>query len=270
MKKHPVVWFYVLAFVISWLGWLPMVAASRGVSLFQHPAFQILLILPALGPTLAAVIVQRVLVGSQGTASWFRSLWRRKINALWLLVAVTLPAILHLADRVVAQTFGFALSSETVGEKTVGLVISAFVIALISNPWEEVGWRGFALPRLQARHTAFTATLIVGTLWALWHLPMFFWADNPMSEYPFAVWFVRTVAVAFIYTWLYNSTRGSVLAVTLYHVLDNTYGVLIGSGSIAASCLVNGVAAVILIAVFGATNLSRRERVRADWLRLHP
>ena len=263
MKKYPVFWFYVLAFAISWLGWLPMVAASRGVSLFQHPAFQVLLILPAVGPTLAAVIIQRVLVGKAGTVSWFRSLWRWKVGVLWLVAAITLPAILHLAASFAAWTFGLPFSSETAGEKTVGLALSAFVIALISNPWEEVGWRGFALPRLQARHTAFSATLIVGTLWALWHLPLFFWADNPMSKYPFVVWFIGTVAVAFIYTWLYNSTQGSVLVVALYHVLDNTYGVLIGGSSVAASCVVNVVMAGVLIAVFGLTNLSRRERVRA-------
>lgn len=263
MKKRPVFWFYVLAFVISWLGWLPMVAASQGVSLFKHPAFQILLILPAIGPTLAAVIVQRVLVGKAGTDSWFRSLWRWKVSVLWLVVTIALPATLHLADNLVARILGLPLSLEIASEKTAGLVLSAFVIALISNPWEEVGWRGFALPRLQAHHTAFTATLIVGTLWALWHLPIFFWTDNPMSQYPFVLWFISTVASAFTYTWLYNSTQGSVLVVALYHVLNNTYGALIGSGSVAASCIVNVGVAVVLISVFGMTNLSRIERTRA-------
>jgi len=263
MKKRPVFWFYVLAFVISWLGWLPMVAASQGVSLFKHPAFQILLILPAIGPTLAAVVVQRVLVGKAETDSWFRSLWRWEVSVLWLVVAIALPAILHLADNLVARILGLPLSLEVASEKTAGLVLSAFVIALLSNPWEEVGWRGFALSRLQARHTAFTATLIVGTLWALWHLPIYFWTDNPMSQSPFVLGFISTIALSFIYTWLYNSTQGSVLAVALYHVLDNTYGALCGSGSVVARCIVNVGVAVVLIGVFGMTNLSRTERARA-------
>ncbi len=263
MKKRPVFWFYVLAFVISWLGWLPVVAASQGVSLFKHPAFQILLILPAVGPTLAAVIVQRVLVGKAETDAWFRSLWRWKVGVLWLVVAIALPAILHLADGLAERALGLPVAFEMASEKTPGLVLAAFMIALLSNPWEEVGWRGFALPRLQARHTAFTATLIVGTLWALWHLPIFFWTDNPMSRSPFVIWFISTVASAFVYTWLYNSTQGSVLAVALYHVLDNTYGALIGSGSVAASCIVNVGVAVALVAVFGMANLSRIERARA-------
>jgi len=115
-------------------------------------------------------------------------------------VAIALPAILHLADNLVARILGLPLSLEVASEKTAGLVLSAFVIALLSNPWEEVGWRGFALSRLQARHTAFTATLIVGTLWALWHLPIFFWTDNPMSQYPFTLWFISTVAFHFQHT----------------------------------------------------------------------
>ncbi len=153
---------------------------------------------------------------------------------------------------------------EIAPENTAGLLLGAFLIALLSNPWEKVGWRGFALPRLQARHTAFTATLIVGTLWAVWHLPLFFWADNPMSRYPFAGWFVSTIANAFLHTWLYNSTQGSVLGVALYHVLDNTYGVLLGSGSVIARSIVDIAVAVALIGILGHRNLARGERVRAD------
>ncbi|GIV98818.1 hypothetical protein [Roseiflexus sp.] len=66
MKKHSVVWFYILAFAISWLGWLPMVAGSRGISPFDSPVFQILLILPALGPALAAIIATAASDGKAG------------------------------------------------------------------------------------------------------------------------------------------------------------------------------------------------------------
>jgi membrane protease YdiL (CAAX protease family) len=263
MRKHPVFWFYVLAFAISWLGWAPMVAGSRGVSWAQHPAFQTFLILPAVGPALAAIIVQRVLVGKTGANEWFRSLWRWRVGIGWWGIAITLPALSLLADKVVTQILGLPVAWESAGENKAALIIFAFVIALLSNPWEEVGWRGFALPRLQKRHTAVTSTLIVGILWALWHLPLFFWTDNPMSNYPFVIWSIGVVAEAFVYTWLYNSTRGSVLVVALYHVLCNTYGPLIGGGSVIASAIINVIVAGVLIGVFGMTNLSRAERVRA-------
>ncbi len=261
MRKRPVFWFYVLAFAISWIGWLPLVAASRGVALFQHPAFQILLILPAAGPTVAALIVQRAVVGKAGTDQWFRSLWQRRMGRRWLGVVLVLPAISLLADRLVARMLGLPVVWEPTGEDKVKLVVSAFVIAVLANPWEEVGWRGFALPRLQKEHTALVATLIVGVLWALWHLPLFFWTDNPMSRYPFVAWAIGVVAEAFVYTWLYNSTQGSVRAVALYHVLCNTYGPLLGSGSVWANCIVNVVMAGVIWAAFGGANLSRKTRV---------
>ena len=239
-----------------------MVAASHDVSWFKQPAFQVLLILPAVGPALAAVIVQRALVGKKGTNFWFRSLWRWKAGVRWLVVSVTLPAVLLLAESVVERVLGLTASG-IVSQRTAGLVFGAFVIALVSNPWEEVGWRGFALPRLQKDHSAFFATLVVGILWALWHLPLFFWAENPMSQYPFLLWSVNTIAEAFIYTWLYNSTQGSVLAVALYHVLNNTYGALLGSGSIPARLVVTVTMAAILLGAHGTQNLSRGERVCA-------
>ncbi len=263
MRKRPLFWFYLLAFAISWAGWLPMVAASRGVSWFQHPAFQILLLLPAAGPALAAIIVQRAVVGKKETGRWFRSLWRWRVEWRWLGTAIILPAVLLLASQATAQVLGLPSAWESPDENKASLVVFMFVTALLSNPWEEVGWRGFATPRLQKRHTALTTSLIVGVLWALWHLPLFFWTDNPMSDYPFTVWFISTVGEAFIYTWLYNSTRGNVLIVALYHVLCNTYGVLIGSGSVIASCIVNIVVAGALVGVLGKTNLARSKRVTA-------
>ncbi len=263
MKKHPLIWFYVLAFVLSWMGWAPMVAASQGVSFFQHPAFHFLLILPAVGPALAAFLVQRNALGHARASAWFRSLWRWRANGLWLFVAMILPALLLLADDGIARALGWSASAP-MGQTTPAVALSALVVALLSNPWEEVGWRGFALPRLQSRYTAFTATLIVGTLWALWHVPLFFWADNPMSHYPFGVWFVSTVANAFVYTWLFNSTGGSVTAVAVYHVANNTYGPIIGSGSVLSNGIVNVVVAAVVVTVFGVSHLSRNERTRAS------
>ncbi len=264
MKRHPVASFYLLAFAISWAGWFPSVIASRGIPWFGHPVFQILLILPAIGPTLAALIVQRACVGRAEANRWFRSLWWWRIGMRWAGIAVVLPALILLVKALVTKVFGLSPTWEPGDENRIGVAIFAFVVALLSNPWEEVGWRGFALPRLQASHSALASTLVVGALWGLWHLPLFFWEDNPMSTYPFAVWFVGTVAEAFIYTWLYNSTQGSVLSVALYHVLTNTYGPLIGGISVTASSIVNVVVAAVLVAVYGGTHLSRGGRIRME------
>ncbi len=261
MKKHSLAWFYVLAFAISWLGWFPIVAGSRGVSPFGSPVFQILLILPAIGPALAAVIVTGAIAGKRGVDSLLKSLFQWRIGTLWLGVAILVPALLLVAGKVLTQVLGLTAIPGLPGNNMVAVAISAFVMALVSNPWEEVGWRGFALPRLQKSHDAFVATLVVGVLWGLWHLPLFLWVGNPMSEYPLVAWFIGTVADSFIYTWLLNSTKGSLLAVTLFHILGNTYGVIIPGVSITAMAIVSCAVAVLLVAVFGKDNLACDERV---------
>lgn len=78
MNKHPVTWFYLLAFGISWLGWIPIAAGSHGIAPFDHPVFQTLLILPAIGPALAAIIVTGRMQGKRGVQNLLRALiqWR--------------------------------------------------------------------------------------------------------------------------------------------------------------------------------------------------
>ena len=263
MKKHPVTWFYVLAFAISWLGWLPVVAGSRGVSPFDHALFQLLLLLPALGPALAAIVVTAASDGKAGINLLLKPLVQWRVGAGWLAIAVMSPALLLALGKIVTQALGLPAIAAPRGTNIAGMAVAALVMALFSNTWEEVGWRGFALRRLQETHQALVATLVVGVLWGLWHLPLFFWTANPMSDYPFLSWFIGTVALSFIYTWLYNSTQGSLFVVTLFHVLTNTFGVVISGVSVTALTIVYSVVAVVLVAVFGRDNLARRERVRA-------
>jgi len=263
MKKHPVVWFYVLAFVIPWLGWLPIVVGSHGVSPFDSPVLQFLLILPVIGPALAAIIVTWASAGKTGISLLLKPLLQWRVGVLWLGIAVVAPALFLVVGKMATQALGLVATPEPQGNNIVAIAISALVISLLSNPWEEVGWRGFALPRLQKGHNALMATLAVGVLWGLWHLPLFFWTGNPMSDYPFLAWFIGTVAVSFVYTWLYNSAKGSLLVVTLFHILGNTFGVIISGVSITALAIVYCVMAVLLVAVFGKDDLARRERVYA-------
>jgi membrane protease YdiL (CAAX protease family) len=261
MKKHPVVWFYILAFAISWLGWLPMVASSRGIALFTHPLFQMLLLLPAIGPALAAVVVTAVNEGKAGIDRLFRPLGKWRVGATWLIIAVAAPALFLLAGKPLSQVSGLASKVEAPAGNLIGMAIGTFVMSLLSNTWEEVGWRGFALPRLQKNYNALLASLVVGVLWGLWHLPLFFWQGNPMSNYPFHVWFVGTVALSLIYTWLYNSTEGSLFVVTLFHVFTNTFGVLISGISVTALTMIYFIISVLLVVIFGKENLAQGKKV---------
>ncbi|BCX02478.1 MAG: CPBP family intramembrane metalloprotease [Candidatus Roseilinea sp.] len=262
MSERTVVRFYVLAFGIAWLGWIPAALGSRSIAPFDAPHFQFLLILPAIAPALAAVIVMRATYGVVASNELFKALVRWQVSPAWYLVAVLGPLVLLVAGRTVTDVLRLTDVPPAPQGEPIALAIVALITSLLANPWEEVGWRGFALPHLQERHTALIATLIVGGLWGVWHTPVFFWIGNPMSTYPFLPWFAGTVAVAFIYTWLYNSTAGSLLPVTLFHVTLNTLGVVVNGVSVAALAIVYALVAIILILVFGGVSLSQRERVR--------
>lgn len=261
MAKHPVRWFYLLAFGISWLGWVPLALGSYGIHPLDRPYLQLLLILPGIGPALAAVLVTHIAYGKPSVRDLFTPFGHWRVGFGWYLVAVFGPFLLFAAGQGLTRWLGFTATTSSQGN-LFSLTLSALVMSLLSNPWEEVGWRNFALPHLQRRYTALTATLIVGVLWGLWHLPLFFWRGHPLSQSPFLPWFISTVAVSFVYTWIYNGTRGSLLLVTLFHIAFNTFGAVFRGVSATSLGILSFLIAVALVASLGGEHLSRQERVR--------
>jgi uncharacterized protein len=263
MRKYPIAWFYILAFGMSWLGMISIVLASQGIAPFDSPYFQFLSIFYAVGPALAAVIVSQVTHGKTGIRDLLKGLIRWRVGLVWYILVVLGSVGLLTLAQVITRLLGLTV---TIAMPQVNLSpygIFGFGVNFLANTCEEIGWRGFALPHLQKRYNALISTLIVGTLWALWHLPLLFLVGNPMSEYPF-LWFIIIVTNAFIYTWIYNSTKGSILLVALFHGLLNTFSAFITGVSPVADALLNCVVAIVLIKVFGRANLSRRGRVCAS------
>lgn len=217
MKKHPVMIFYLLAFAISWLGWVPQALNARGLFPFDSPLFSFL---GAGGPTLAAVIVLLALQGKDGPRGLFAPLlsWRAT-GGWWGFVLLFWFAAAALALGVGA-IFGQPLPALD------GVVwwqlLPVFVTMLLSNVWEEVGWRGFALPRLQKAWPRWKVVLVMGLLWSLWHLPLMLNPSSPMSGLGWAGEIVFSLALTLIYTWLYNGTDGSLLFVSIFHAMSNT------------------------------------------------
>jgi membrane protease YdiL (CAAX protease family) len=148
-------------------------------------------------------------------------------------------------------------------------IVPFFVIDLIANG-EEIGWRGYALPRLQAKYNALTATLILGVVWGLWHLPKFLSHFNPIA---FAWFMVHILAFAVILTWLYNGTRGSLLLAAVCHASANTAGVFLpvanttsseNLGSYIISVLLEVAVAVVIVYLAGPARLSRTEPMQVQ------
>jgi membrane protease YdiL (CAAX protease family) len=190
-------------------------------------------------------------------------LFQWRVNFIWFIAALIIPVILLLLGKWITGLLGLSPKQMLSQDNFTATLLTAFFIALLANPWEEIGWRGFALPRLQKKFNAFYSSIVVGIMWAFWHLPLFFWLDNPMSEQSFWVFLVDIIGAACIYTWLFNSSKGSVFLVALYHIAWNTFGVVITGVSETVLLVEIWIIVMILLIVFGKKNFSATDKVVA-------
>jgi uncharacterized protein len=246
MRKHPLVSYFVLAYALTW--WIyPLLHVS------------LLLALPGLfGPALAAIIMAAVTDGRSGVKALLGRTVRWRIGLPWYVVALGLPTLLALITAGLAVAFG--VSFLQLGQLSViELVLFVLVVG------EELGWRGYALPKLLETRSALTASVILGVLWGLWHLPTFFNAATPQQGLPIIPFVLLTIEYSIILTWLYLHTRGSVLIATLCHGAINLsqsfflVGIT-GSARYWLLAVVYGVAAIAL--AFVLHQHSRRQKRR--------
>ena len=220
--RRPIICFFALAYGISWLVWAPLWLPALGVHglpvLAYHHA------LGAMGPIAAAFIVSAFECGRAGPLDLLRrmGLWRGR--AVWVLIALLGPYALLLLGLLAAAVFeGHNPLLANLGRSGEFPQFSALEF-LAYNLFmfgfgEEVGWRGFALPRLQQRYSAFIATLWLTLGWAIWHAPLFLYRPGFMNMGVAGAvgWLFSLLTGAVLLTWLYNETRGSLLVVALFH-----------------------------------------------------
>jgi membrane protease YdiL (CAAX protease family) len=215
IRRHPLVAFFALAYGLSWV----MLLVLYG--LFGLPAALVIL-LQTLGPTLAALVTLSALEGTAGRRRLLGRIRMWRVARRWYLFALVAIPVVCLAAAVALPGAFVGLG----GQSAVKLAIeflAVVVVGFVSGPlFEEPGWRGFALPRLQVQMGALRGTLLLGVLWAAWHLPQFLvpeWANENggLSSTLVVTFLLMVVAIAPIMTWLYNSTRGSLFLVMLAH-----------------------------------------------------
>jgi uncharacterized protein len=213
ISRFPLIAFFVMAFLFSWIAVSPLILNP---DLPVEP-FQILGALA--GPTLSAVIVTSVLDGRQGVSFFFKRYLQWRAGFVWWLFV--LFGILISLTILAAFILGISVLTEFV--KNIGLILPTYLITLligvILGPlWEEPGWRGFALPRLQGQFGPVVGTLILGILWALWHLPGYLGGWMTVGIIPLIL---SGMAFSIIATWIYNNTNGSILLMILLHSSSN-------------------------------------------------
>jgi membrane protease YdiL (CAAX protease family) len=104
------------------------------------------------------------------------------------------------------------------------IVPIGLLIWLLGAYPEEYGWRGFALPRFLEKYSPLTASLILGAIWGIWHLPLRFIPTTTLYVIPFWQYFLQTIVLSILYTWLHKGTKGSVFIASLFHAFGNITG----------------------------------------------
>ena len=210
-KQHSLPLYFALAFV--WF-WSCIALGHIQTFRFWGP------LLGALAPALSALVVAGMAEGEPAVRELGRSLGKWRVGWLWYLVAFGLPVAEGLLAVGLASAFGIFKLTRINTEMLRATLPSVWIVFLFAVG-EELGWRGFALPRLLAGRNAIYASIILGGLHALWHWPLILLPHQYMSDIPLAPWTASVIAEAVVFTWIARGTGGSVLLAALFHGMVN-------------------------------------------------
>jgi membrane protease YdiL (CAAX protease family) len=208
--------FFALAYGLSWTVWGSTLARDAELIDWAVPAEPF----GFLAVSVAAVVTTLVFGGRPALRSLGSRLVLWRVPPRWYLVAVALPVLPALAALGAHRALGgeHDVHALVPVAATLPLLLSQLVIHLLT---EEVGWRGVALPQLRVNFSSLPAGVILGVLWAGWHIPMFF-LDGTRQTYPFAGFLVMVISISIVMAWIWDHTRGSVLIAALFHAAMNT------------------------------------------------
>jgi hypothetical protein len=261
VKKYPALSMFVLALIFG-----SVVSLAIATDLLPPEASQ----LGALSSSLAAI----VLVVVEGRRGGLRELLSRfliwRVGLQWWAVALFFAVIPSVAGLYLFSLLG-GPPVDWSGLAPLYTVIPMFILYTIAaGIGEEFGWRGFLLPRLQTRHNALVSSLIIGVMWAIWHIPQYFIQGTFQHElqsqgglFPAVLSFSLFVIVSSIwFTWIFNNARGSVLLAAVFHGASNAWGGYIDVyrgyfGGILAFIALSVLVSIIIVLMAGPANLSR-------------
>jgi CAAX protease family protein len=232
IKRHPLLTYFGLTYLLTWLCWVPLVIFLPGglqpgstKASAGHPSLLILLfVLGNFVPSIIGIILTRIVEGRGSLRPLFSQVIRWRVNPGWYAIALFLTPLVTAA----ALALFIALGGSVPASSIVAIAGTALGGAILAPLGEELGWRGFALPRMQAQRTAFGASIVLGLLWGIWHVPRWIWGTtaSPTLLIPALVLQVLTImAFSVLLTWVFNNTgshpypntRGSLLLTMLFH-----------------------------------------------------
>jgi len=211
LKRHPLIFFFLLAYLFSWYPWLLSLAhVTRGEGGLNP-----------LGPLVAAILVAALSERWPGVRGVLKRLLVFRTGARWYAVVLLLPVLICIMAAGLNVLAGAARPAGA-HLAVPGDLLPRFVfIFLFIGLGEETGWRGYALPRLLQRYSELRASLLLGVLWGIWHVPLLSTELKPEFRLPFVI---GILSASVLHTWVFRRSRGSVFLQMLFHSTVNTVG----------------------------------------------
>jgi uncharacterized protein len=283
IKKHPVIWFFVFAFVISWVTIFasPLLPGSfieiPGVF---APAIAGMIVAACMNPTrsnasqkkrlalfitvfvacvcvflftafmsswhvptsfyisytitslIAAYSFSSYYHPIQGIAQMYRGLNQKGKNLIWLLIAAVLPLIFAVTGALINLGLGTNYFQTISGAFILSLVLFIPNMFVFGGPsGEEPGWRAFATPQMQKYYNPLVVGLIIGIMWTIWHLPLYWTGDYTGGVEAAAIRFIWNTALGVLFAWVYNESNGNLLAALILHTSNNIIASLFAPGN---------------------------------------
>lgn len=208
--------FFLLTYAVMWASFFTVALARVPVS---SPLGIVLLRLGAYAPSLVAIWLTARAAGGGGVINLLSGVFKWRVPARYYVLAVAFIPVIKLTAALLQR-----LTSGTwprMGSESLLLIPLAIAFSTPFQAGEEIGWRGYALPRLADRFGLRAASLLLGFIWALWHLPQFFIRDAAEFGQSFPLYVLQVTALGVAFAWLYARTHGSLLLVMLLHAATN-------------------------------------------------
>ena len=235
IKKHPVLTYFALTFAISWGGILMVIGPGGilGTKEVSEGLMPFVYLATLLGPSLAGILLTGLVDGRAGFRELLSRLLRWRVGARWYAVALlTAPLLITATLFVLSLTSPVFLPVIVTTDDKVSLLLTGIVMGLVVGFFEELGWTGFAVPRLRQHHGVLTTGLIVGLLWGAWHFILFWESDSFSGALPLALLLVRLFswlpAYRVLMVWVYDRTESLLVAMLMHaSLVASTGGILV-------------------------------------------
>ena len=218
LRHAPLLGFFALTFAWSWACW----ALSPAIRSQLPWLATLLMFAGSFGPSLAAIVVVASTRPVGGVRAWLSSCLQWRIGWGWWAFALLVPLAVMLLAAGLHIALGGGIATAPAAGHLLMTVVNLPLVLLLGGPLgEEFGWRGYSLSALQDRLGWRTASLALGLVWGVWHLPLFFIGGTAQARIPLGLFLLSVVAMSVVFAWLVNRTAGSVVSALLFHTAIN-------------------------------------------------